>query len=301
MCLKVGGWVRQQIGYGINGNLTNGALVANINTRATQDFAMRSRGYITADARNQTEYGTVRSYIAVGLSQGWATGTTTGSDIADRRRPAGAPTARSSSGPASPSVCRSRSSTSTPARRRRSSAAISTRRKTPATAARPLLRIPRSSATASRPRWASKLSAMPASSRRPVDRRDHDAAPPSQARGRSIRTSSPTCASTSLGAPRRSWAPCMTPAASTLPVRTSTPARRPPILSAGRSAQASSCSPRWSARAITFRRKSTTRRRRRLHQRGRRHVLQVQRRRWRHLRLRHAPATTSSTLPAAIT
>ncbi len=33
---------------------------------------MRSRGYITADARNQTEYGTVRSYIAVGLSGGGA-------------------------------------------------------------------------------------------------------------------------------------------------------------------------------------------------------------------------------------
>ena len=135
MCLKVGGWVRQQIGYGVNGNLTNGALVANLNTRATQDFAMRSRGYITADARNQTEYGTVRSYIAVGLSEGWATGTTTGTDIATGA-PAGAPTARSSSGLASRSVCRSRSTTSTPARRRRSSAATSTRRKTPATAAR---------------------------------------------------------------------------------------------------------------------------------------------------------------------
>ena len=28
---------------------------------------MRARGYITADARNQTEYGTVRGYIAVGV------------------------------------------------------------------------------------------------------------------------------------------------------------------------------------------------------------------------------------------
>lgn len=70
MCLKIGGWVRQQIGYGVNGSLTNGANVANVNTRATNNFAMRARGYITADARNQTEYGTVRSYIAVGLSTG---------------------------------------------------------------------------------------------------------------------------------------------------------------------------------------------------------------------------------------
>jgi hypothetical protein len=68
MCLKIGGWVRQQVGYGVNGSLTNGANYANQNTRGTQNFAMRSRGYITADARNQTEYGTVRSYIAVGLS-----------------------------------------------------------------------------------------------------------------------------------------------------------------------------------------------------------------------------------------
>jgi len=82
MCLKVGGWVRQQVGYGVNGNLTNGALNANFANRATQDYAMRTRGYITADARNQTEYGTVRSYIAVGLSAGWATGTTTNADIA---------------------------------------------------------------------------------------------------------------------------------------------------------------------------------------------------------------------------
>jgi hypothetical protein len=72
MCLKVGGWVRQQVGYGVNGSLTAGANVANLDTRATNNFAMRSRGYITADARNQTEYGTVRSYIAVGLSAGGA-------------------------------------------------------------------------------------------------------------------------------------------------------------------------------------------------------------------------------------
>jgi len=68
MCLKIGGYVRQQVGWGVNGNLTAGANVANLDTRATNNFAMRSRGYITADARNQTEYGTVRSYIAVGLS-----------------------------------------------------------------------------------------------------------------------------------------------------------------------------------------------------------------------------------------
>src|SRR5262249_57186386 len=41
---------------------------ADVNNRLTCDLWWRIRGYITADARNQTEYGTVRSYIAVGLS-----------------------------------------------------------------------------------------------------------------------------------------------------------------------------------------------------------------------------------------
>jgi hypothetical protein len=76
LCLKIGGYLRQQLGWGVNGNLTNGGGVINADTRATQNFVMRARGYITADARNQTEYGTVRSYIAVGLS---ASGTAAGS------------------------------------------------------------------------------------------------------------------------------------------------------------------------------------------------------------------------------
>ncbi len=72
MCLKIGGWVRQYITWNANGSLTNGALVLNTQTRGTTDWGTRTRGYITADARNQTEYGTVRSYIAVGLSAGGA-------------------------------------------------------------------------------------------------------------------------------------------------------------------------------------------------------------------------------------
>ena len=84
---------------------------------------MRARGYITADARNQTEYGTVRSYIAVG-SRGRLQHRRYRSTARSRpARTASAPTARSSSSLGSRSVSRSRSSTSTPARRRRSSAA----------------------------------------------------------------------------------------------------------------------------------------------------------------------------------
>ena len=68
MCLKIGGWVRAEYVWGQNGNFAWGWGNGNVNNRATNNSDFRARGYITADARNQTEYGTVRSYIAVGLS-----------------------------------------------------------------------------------------------------------------------------------------------------------------------------------------------------------------------------------------
>ena len=69
MCLKIGGWVRAEYGWGVNGSSTqtNGANPL-LNNRPTNNSWWRVRGYITADARNQTEYGTVRGYIAVGVS-----------------------------------------------------------------------------------------------------------------------------------------------------------------------------------------------------------------------------------------
>ena len=67
-CIKVGGWVRMQMGAGYSGNMTNGPLASNVNDRSTTDFSTRNRGYVTADARSQTEYGTLRAYIAVGLN-----------------------------------------------------------------------------------------------------------------------------------------------------------------------------------------------------------------------------------------
>jgi hypothetical protein len=69
MCIKVGGWVRAEYGYGQNGNFAWGWANANVNNRSTNNSDFRARGYITADARNQTEYGTVRGYIAVGVSE----------------------------------------------------------------------------------------------------------------------------------------------------------------------------------------------------------------------------------------
>jgi hypothetical protein len=70
ICLKVGGYVRAEITDYSNGNLTSGSVAGVLNQRSTSNLTARARGYITADARNQTEYGTVRSYIAVGLASG---------------------------------------------------------------------------------------------------------------------------------------------------------------------------------------------------------------------------------------
>jgi len=68
MCLKIGGWVRAEYAYGDNGSITWGWANNNANNRTTNNSTWRSRGYITADSRSQTEYGTVRGYLAVGLS-----------------------------------------------------------------------------------------------------------------------------------------------------------------------------------------------------------------------------------------
>ena len=67
-CLKVGGWVRQEIGYGNNGSFTTPMFNNYLNTRATVGNNWRVKGVITFDAREQTEYGTLRSYAALGIS-----------------------------------------------------------------------------------------------------------------------------------------------------------------------------------------------------------------------------------------
>ena len=68
MCIKIGGWVRAEAAWGANGSLTWGPYAGNVNQRTTNNLVFRARGYITADAREQTAYGTARGYIAVGLS-----------------------------------------------------------------------------------------------------------------------------------------------------------------------------------------------------------------------------------------
>jgi len=67
ICIKLGGYVRAEVGYNDNGNITWGAFNGNANSRNTSNLTYRARGYITADAREQTAFGTARGYIAVGL------------------------------------------------------------------------------------------------------------------------------------------------------------------------------------------------------------------------------------------
>ena len=50
MCIKIGGWVRAEYGWGQNGNFAWGWANANVNNRLTNNSDFRARGYITADA-----------------------------------------------------------------------------------------------------------------------------------------------------------------------------------------------------------------------------------------------------------
>ena len=68
MCIKIGGWVRSEVTYGTNGSSTTGVFGTDYNNRTTNNLWTRERGYITADAREQTAYGVARGYIAVGVS-----------------------------------------------------------------------------------------------------------------------------------------------------------------------------------------------------------------------------------------
>src|SRR5580698_9562548 len=68
MCIKIGGWVRAEAVWGGGGSNTWGPFNGVVNNRTTNNMDFRARGYITADAREQTAYGTARAYIAVGIN-----------------------------------------------------------------------------------------------------------------------------------------------------------------------------------------------------------------------------------------
>jgi Porin subfamily len=68
ICLKIGGYVRAETTYHSNGSSSPGPLTGNVNNRNTNEWFMRARAYITADAREQTAWGTARAYVAVGVA-----------------------------------------------------------------------------------------------------------------------------------------------------------------------------------------------------------------------------------------
>ena len=69
MCIKIGGYMRAEAAWGNNnGSLTNGPFTGQTDNRDTSNFVTRSRAYITADAREQTAFGTARGYVAIGLA-----------------------------------------------------------------------------------------------------------------------------------------------------------------------------------------------------------------------------------------
>jgi hypothetical protein len=80
ICMKVGGYVRYQISAGMGNNISAGPFngAGGRNTRTdSQDYAHRTRAHATFDTRQQTPYGTLRTYLLMGFSQDSTIGPTT--------------------------------------------------------------------------------------------------------------------------------------------------------------------------------------------------------------------------------
>jgi hypothetical protein len=75
-CIKIGGWARAE--YNINAGGSFNPIHSGVFNRTSQENTIRARALITFDTRSQTEYGTLRSYIA----SGWNSTTTTASGAA---------------------------------------------------------------------------------------------------------------------------------------------------------------------------------------------------------------------------
>jgi Porin subfamily len=85
ICLKIGGYVRGEYAYPTGRSITNGAFEAGSPGTGSgykdrfdgQDFTMRTRAYAWFDSRQQTEYGTLRSYLQIGVNYDSPTSTAT--------------------------------------------------------------------------------------------------------------------------------------------------------------------------------------------------------------------------------
>jgi len=83
ICLKVGGYVRGEYAYNGGSSMSlnpfqGGANGSGLKDRSDgQDFTMRTRAYAWFDSRQQTEYGTLRSYLQIGINYDSPQSTTT--------------------------------------------------------------------------------------------------------------------------------------------------------------------------------------------------------------------------------
>jgi Porin subfamily len=79
-CIKLGGWVRWEVGFGGAGNSHVPPIIGGggVNSRGTNDSPWRARWVLSTDVRTQTEYGTLRAYIRAGYQ------TTTGESTQGR-------------------------------------------------------------------------------------------------------------------------------------------------------------------------------------------------------------------------
>ena len=80
-CIKISGWARAE--YNLNAGGSFNPIKSSAFTRATADNTIRARALATFDVRSQTEYGTLRSYIASGWQSTTNATTGTGASAAD--------------------------------------------------------------------------------------------------------------------------------------------------------------------------------------------------------------------------
>ena len=86
-CLKIGGYVRAEMGVGqVRG--TGGTVLygdTGLRTRSNDQFFMRGRANINFDTRQQTEYGLLRTYINLDVLMSTSNPGAPGSRLRDRR------------------------------------------------------------------------------------------------------------------------------------------------------------------------------------------------------------------------
>lgn len=84
ICMKVGGYIRWQETFNPGSSISGGpfAGTGGRNTRTdSQDFAQRTRAVATFDTRQQTAYGTLRTYMLIGFNQDSTSAPTTAPSV----------------------------------------------------------------------------------------------------------------------------------------------------------------------------------------------------------------------------